>query len=97
MAKGDIKDRYYAVWSTAWGPVGAVAGELYLRRFVLPNYQRDDLKDLIAWEHPKATYHEAPFELLMELTPIPRVMVGIQPTVVAHGQLLPLWKITCLM
>jgi len=42
----------FAVWPTAWGPMGAVLDAGRIRRIVLPHYQRDDLEQLIGWEHP---------------------------------------------
>lgn len=68
MAKGNKKDKYFAVWATAWGPIGAVAGDAGLRRLVLPHYQLKDLTELLAWEHPNAAANEGPFEALIELS-----------------------------
>ena len=68
MAKANKKDKYFAVWATGWGPIGAVVGDAGLRRLVLPHYQLKDLKELLAWDHPNATADEAPFEALMELS-----------------------------
>jgi methylated-DNA-[protein]-cysteine S-methyltransferase len=59
---------FYAVWPTAWGAMGAVAGPRGLRRVVLPHYQRKDLQDLLAWEHPQAVCDAAPFEALIRAT-----------------------------
>jgi len=58
---------YYAVWPTAWGPMGAVAGR-GLRRVVLPHYQMKDLVDLLRWEDAGALRDRRPFEKLIDLT-----------------------------
>ena len=68
MSARGAKDLHYAVWPTAWGPVGAVAGDKGLTRFVLPYYAKDDLKELLAWEHPAAAQAPGRFERLIELT-----------------------------
>lgn len=68
LVSKSAKDKYYAVWATAWGPIGAVAGDAGLRRIVLPHYQPGDLRDLLAWEHPSAAADEGPFQRLIELT-----------------------------
>jgi methylated-DNA-[protein]-cysteine S-methyltransferase len=69
MAKKKDQPGFHSVWSTAWGPVGAVAGEDgALRRFVLPHYQANDLADLLAWEHPGTVRDLGPFERIIELT-----------------------------
>ena len=68
MSARKAKDLHYAVWATAWGPVGAVASDKGLTRFVLPHYQRNDLKELLAWEHPGAVEDSGAFERLIELT-----------------------------
>ena len=68
MAAANSKDLYYATWTTAWGPVGAVAGENGLRRIVLPHYTMQDLRELLAWEHPGAQCDEGPFEDFIELS-----------------------------
>lgn len=68
MSTGKAKDLHYAVWPTAWGAIGAVVGDKGLRRLVLPHYQRGDLKELLAWEHPCAVEDRGPFERLIELT-----------------------------
>ena len=61
MAKRDAGDRFYSVWATAWGPMGAVMGECGMRRVVLPHYSFDDLLQLLAWEHPSATRNDQAF------------------------------------
>jgi len=61
-------DDCYSVWSTAWGPVGAVASPRGLRRFVLPHYRLDELADLLAWEHRGARRDDAAFAQLAGLT-----------------------------
>jgi methylated-DNA-[protein]-cysteine S-methyltransferase len=48
--------------------MGAVAGEAHLRRVVLPHYQADDLRQLLAWDCPGAICDAAPFERLIQLT-----------------------------
>ena len=68
MSAKRAKDLYSAVWPTAWGPIGAVCGAGGLSRLVLPHYQRDDLKQLLAWEHPGAVEDRGRFERLIELT-----------------------------
>jgi methylated-DNA-[protein]-cysteine S-methyltransferase len=68
MAKKNDQPGFYAVWPTAWGPVGGVAGESGLRRLVLPHYQADELADLLAWEHPAAVRDAGPFERVIELS-----------------------------
>jgi len=68
MAKASARDRYFAVWTTAWGPMGAVAGDAGLRRVVLPHYNRDDLLALLGWEHPSAVENAAAFEELISLS-----------------------------
>ncbi len=69
MAKKKDLSGFHAVWSTAWGPVGAVAGDGgALRRLVLPHYQADELAELLAWEHSGTVRDLGPFEQLIELT-----------------------------
>ena len=68
MAAANSKNLYYATWTTAWGPIGAVAGENGLRRIVLPHYTMRDLRELLAWEHPGAQCDEGPFEDFIELS-----------------------------
>jgi methylated-DNA-[protein]-cysteine S-methyltransferase len=58
----------YAVWTTAWGPVGAVASDAGLTRFVLPHYTMSDLDQLLAWEHKGARRDDASFANLIDLT-----------------------------
>jgi len=58
----------YAAWTTAWGPMGAVADGAGLTRVVLPHYRMDDLAALLAWEHPGASPDEEPFAAFMELS-----------------------------
>jgi methylated-DNA-[protein]-cysteine S-methyltransferase len=67
MARKRDEPVFFAVWPTAWGPMGGVAGAASLRRLVLPHYQADDLADLLRWEHPGATRDEKPFELIRRL------------------------------
>ena len=69
MARKKDQPGFHAVWTTAWGPVGAVADEAgALRRLILPHYQADDLADLLAWEHPATTRDTKWFERLIELS-----------------------------
>lgn len=58
----------YAVWATAWGPVGAVAAAGGLTRLILPHYQLDQLAELLAWEHPGSTRDDGPFQQIIELS-----------------------------
>lgn len=67
MTTEKTKDLHYATWPTAWGAMGGVWGEKGLRRIVLPHYQPDELLQLLAWEHPKATRDDKPFEPLIQL------------------------------
>lgn len=62
------KETHYAVWTTAWGPMGAAAGAKGIARIELPHYQPDDLEQLLAWQHPNAERGNAPFETLIELS-----------------------------
>ena len=68
MARKTKNDLYYSTWTTAWGPMGAVAGKAGVTRIVLPHYKGDDLKALLAWEHSSAECDDAPFTRLMELS-----------------------------
>lgn len=68
MASAKSKDLYYATWTTAWGPIGAVAGKNGLTRLVLPHYTMQDLGELLAWEHKGAKCDAGPFEELIELS-----------------------------
>ncbi|MDP6637254.1 MAG: methylated-DNA--[protein]-cysteine S-methyltransferase [Phycisphaerae bacterium] len=68
MASAKSKDQHYAVWTTAWGPVGAVSGKNGLTRVVLPHYTMQDLRELLAWEHKGAELNEKPFEDFIELS-----------------------------
>ncbi len=68
MGKKAGKGFYFAVWTTAWGPMGAVAGKLGLRRVVLPHYQFNDLVELLAWQHAGASRDEKPFERFIRLS-----------------------------
>jgi methylated-DNA-[protein]-cysteine S-methyltransferase len=62
------KAHSYAAWATAWGPMGACAGDAGLTRVVLPHYQMNDLLELLAWETPGAKRDEKPFQRLIELS-----------------------------
>jgi methylated-DNA-[protein]-cysteine S-methyltransferase len=66
--KASAADRWYAVWATAWGPIGGVMGAAGLRRLVLPHYGRNDLGELLAWEHPGAARDEGPFAEIVRLS-----------------------------
>ena len=48
--------------------MGAVAGQGGISRIVLPHYQRNDLAELLAWEHPGLQRDDAAFEQLIELS-----------------------------
>ncbi len=58
----------YWTWTTAWGPIGAVASTAGVSRVVLPHYQMKDLDELLAWEHQGAVRDEAPFQAMIELS-----------------------------
>lgn len=68
MAKKDAQPLSYAVWATAWGPMGAVASPAGLRRVVLPHYQFDEIAQLLEWEHPGCTRDETPLADLIQLS-----------------------------
>ena len=68
MSDQSTESQTFAVWPTAWGPVGAVAVGRRLSRFVLPHYQRADLIELLKWEHPEAVADESAFVELQDLT-----------------------------
>ncbi|HUU23705.1 MAG TPA: methylated-DNA--[protein]-cysteine S-methyltransferase [Phycisphaerae bacterium] len=68
MPKKDSQPEFYAVWATAWGPVGGVAGPAGLKKLTLPHYQPDSLADLLAWEHPRAVRDEEPFQQIIALS-----------------------------
>ncbi len=68
MATRKPRARGYAVWATAWGPVGAAATDAGLCRVVLPHYQLDELKALLAWEYSGATHDESGFAELVALS-----------------------------
>ena len=68
MAKRKAKNLHYAVWATAWGPMGAVATAGRVSRIVLPHYQADDLRDLLGWEHAGAVEDLEIFTRLVELS-----------------------------
>lgn len=53
---------HFAVFPTAWGPLGAVAGDNGIVRVVLPHYTRDDLDALLQWEHPGVQRDESAFD-----------------------------------
>ena len=68
MAKRNVTVTHYAVWPTAWGPIGAAASEAGLCRLVLPHYELPDLQAMLAWEFRKASCDDAPFAELIERT-----------------------------
>ena len=68
MARKTTPPEFYAVWSTAWGPIGAVTGGDGLQRLLLPHYQMDQAADLLAWEHAGAVRATEPFAEIIELT-----------------------------
>jgi len=68
MSPANTTPLSYAVWPSAWGPMGAVASPTGLRRIVLPHYQSDDLAQLLAWEHPGCLLDEAPLQDLIDLS-----------------------------
>jgi len=59
---------YYAVWATAWGPMGAAVGPAGLREIVLPHYQFDQIEELLLWHHSGSTRDEAHFEAFIRLS-----------------------------
>jgi methylated-DNA-[protein]-cysteine S-methyltransferase len=65
---GDRARMVYGVWTTAWGPMGAVASARGLCRVVLPHYQADDLRALLAFEHPGSIEAADAFAELTELS-----------------------------
>ncbi len=68
MAKKSNEPLFFAVWATAWGPMGGLAGPAGIKRLVLPHYQFDELEQLLAWEHPGSVKDEGPFATLIPLT-----------------------------
>ena len=68
MASKTGKAQWYHAWPTAWGPVGAAAGEAGLCGVILPHYRPDELLELLAWEHPGSARDDGPFLTLIELT-----------------------------
>ncbi|MCD4825557.1 MAG: methylated-DNA--[protein]-cysteine S-methyltransferase [Phycisphaerae bacterium] len=67
----------WTVFTTAWGPMGAVGGPAGLVRIILPHYQAADLTDLLRWEYPKAERNDGLFEELQKLC---RSYFNRQPT-----------------
>jgi methylated-DNA-[protein]-cysteine S-methyltransferase len=61
------KELHYAVWATAWGPMGAAAGPAGVSRIELPHYQPDDLEQLLAWQHPNARRDDEALAALIDL------------------------------
>jgi methylated-DNA-[protein]-cysteine S-methyltransferase len=58
----------YAVWPTAWGPMGAARSAAGVCRVILPHYQGDQLRDLLTWEYHQATNDESPFAELIAMS-----------------------------
>ena len=65
MAKA--ADVAYAVFPTAWGPMGAVARGGELTSVILPHYQADDLESVIRFEHAGAARDDEAFTSFIEL------------------------------
>ena len=68
MVSTDHKATHHGVWTTAWGPMGAVCSAEGITRVILPHYGADELAALLAWEHAGTTRDEEPFALLIELS-----------------------------
>lgn len=66
MTKNKNQPKWYSVFPTAWGPMGAVANDVGVCRVVLPHYQTDDLVNLLAWEHQGAARDDAKFATLAD-------------------------------
>ncbi len=62
MAKSKSTATVFTVFPTAWGAMGAAGGDAGLSRVILPHYQRDDLLELMQWDHPGARRDDAYFE-----------------------------------
>ena len=58
----------FAVWPTAWGPVGAVRTSRGLARTILPHGGITAIRSLLATEHPDARQDTRAFDELIELT-----------------------------
>lgn len=76
MSETDYGSKCYAVWETAWGAMGAVAGDSGLRRMILPYYRSDEVEEMLVREHPHAVKNERPFRRIIELT---RAYLGARP------------------
>ena len=68
MARKQSEPTYYAVWATAWGPMGGLAGPAGLIQLHLPHYQLDQLAELLAWENPGCERNTEPFESIIDLS-----------------------------
>ena len=68
VARKKDQPEFYAVWSTAWGPIGGVTGAAGLQTLTLPYYQADQIAELLTWQHPRAVRDEEPFRQIIELT-----------------------------
>jgi methylated-DNA-[protein]-cysteine S-methyltransferase len=68
MARKTDQPEFYAVWPTAWGPIGGVTGPAGLKKLTLPHYPADQLAELLTWEHPDAVRDEEPFREVIERT-----------------------------
>jgi methylated-DNA-[protein]-cysteine S-methyltransferase len=66
--KKNTRAKWYAVWGSAWGPIGAAATDRGVCTVALPHYTFDDLRALLAWNHPNAAEDTAPFAELMDRT-----------------------------
>ena len=67
MPKSSGKPGFFAIFTTAWGPMGVAGGDRGLRGLVLPHYQPKDLADLLQWDFPGATRDDERFESLRSL------------------------------
>ncbi len=65
MPQENIK---YAAWPTAWGPMGAVSSDKGLIRVILPHYELNDLRALLAFEYKQGQEDRSAFDALIELT-----------------------------
>jgi methylated-DNA-[protein]-cysteine S-methyltransferase len=67
MSEPKSKALTWCSWPTAWGPMGATAGNEGILQIVLPHYSPTDLEQVIRWENPGAVRDEKPFAALAEL------------------------------
>jgi methylated-DNA-[protein]-cysteine S-methyltransferase len=66
IGEAELMSLVFTTFTTAWGPMGAVADDGELVRVVLPHYQRDDLRALLAFEHQDVAEDESAFSDLIE-------------------------------